>query len=200
MAQNVVYLGEWCTDIWQKYVFCFYWMEWVIVTQSCPTLWDPRDYSLPGSFVHGILQARILEGVAISFSKMRILLVDCTVWVFYIFAAFSGCSTSCWEEGVEALKYNCRSDYFSFQLFHFLFHVFWDSVVWYIKDCYVFLGGLSLSSFLSLVTLFALKSIFLKRFIYFWLYWVFIAVPGFSLVSMCGLFIAVASLIVEHGL
>ena len=42
--------------------------EWVSeVAQSCPTLWDPVD--LPGSSVHGILQARILEWVAISFSK-----------------------------------------------------------------------------------------------------------------------------------
>ena len=32
--------------------------------QSCPTLWDPLDCSLPGSSVHGILQARILEWVA----------------------------------------------------------------------------------------------------------------------------------------
>jgi len=31
--------------------------------QSCPTLCDPMDYSLPGSSVHGILQARILEWV-----------------------------------------------------------------------------------------------------------------------------------------
>ena len=31
------------------------------VTQSCPTLSDPMDYSLPGSSVHGIFQARVLE-------------------------------------------------------------------------------------------------------------------------------------------
>ena len=37
--------------------------------QSCPTLCDPMDYSLPGSSVHGIIQARILEWVAISFSR-----------------------------------------------------------------------------------------------------------------------------------
>ena len=37
--------------------------------QSYPTLCDPTDCSLPGSSVHGILQARILEWVAISFSK-----------------------------------------------------------------------------------------------------------------------------------
>ena len=37
--------------------------------QSCPTLWDPMDGSPPGSPVHGILQARTLERVAISFSN-----------------------------------------------------------------------------------------------------------------------------------
>ena len=36
---------------------------------SCPTLCDPVDCSPPGSSVHGILQARILEGVALPFSK-----------------------------------------------------------------------------------------------------------------------------------
>ena len=37
--------------------------------QSCPTLCDPIDGSLPGSSVPGILQARVLEWVAISFSN-----------------------------------------------------------------------------------------------------------------------------------
>ena len=37
--------------------------------QSCPTLCDPIDGSLPGSAIHGILQARTLEWVAISFSN-----------------------------------------------------------------------------------------------------------------------------------
>ena len=37
-------------------------------TQSCPTLCDPMDYSLLGSSVHGIFQARILEQVAVSCS------------------------------------------------------------------------------------------------------------------------------------
>ena len=39
------------------------------VTQACPTLCDPVDCSPPGSSVHGILQARILEWVAIPFSS-----------------------------------------------------------------------------------------------------------------------------------
>ena len=38
------------------------------VTQSCPTLCDPMDYSLPGSSLHEIFQARILEWVAIQHS------------------------------------------------------------------------------------------------------------------------------------
>ena len=37
--------------------------------QLCPTLGDPMDWRLPGSSIHGIFQARILEWVAISFSK-----------------------------------------------------------------------------------------------------------------------------------
>ena len=41
----------------------------VISTQLCLTLCDPVDCSLPGSSIHGILQARILERVAISFSR-----------------------------------------------------------------------------------------------------------------------------------
>ena len=40
------------------------------VAQSCPTLCDPMECSLPGSSVHGILQARTLEWVAISFSNI----------------------------------------------------------------------------------------------------------------------------------
>ena len=39
------------------------------VAQSCPTLCDPTDCSLPGSSVHGIFQAIVLEWIAISFSR-----------------------------------------------------------------------------------------------------------------------------------
>ena len=41
------------------------------VAQLCLTLSDPRDCSLPGSSVHGIFQARVLEWVAIAFSDMH---------------------------------------------------------------------------------------------------------------------------------
>ena len=40
------------------------------VSQSCPTLRDPMDCSLPGFSVHGIFQARVLEWVVIAFSAM----------------------------------------------------------------------------------------------------------------------------------
>ena len=43
------------------------------VAQSCPTLSDPIDCSLPGSSVHGIFQARILEWVAIAFSRKKLI-------------------------------------------------------------------------------------------------------------------------------
>ena len=40
----------------------------MLVAQSSPTLYDPRDCSLPGSSVHEIFQARVLEWGAIAFS------------------------------------------------------------------------------------------------------------------------------------
>jgi len=45
--------------------------KWCVcsVAQLCPTLYNPLDCSPPGSSVHGISQARILEWVAISFSR-----------------------------------------------------------------------------------------------------------------------------------
>ena len=42
---------------------------WSEIAQSCPTLCKPMDCSLPGSSIHGIFKARILEWVAISFSR-----------------------------------------------------------------------------------------------------------------------------------
>ena len=48
------------------------------VAQSCPTLSDPVDCSLPGSSIHGIFQARVLEWVAIAFS-------DSIVYILCIF-------------------------------------------------------------------------------------------------------------------
>ena len=44
-------------------------LKWSEVAQLCPTLCDPMDYSLPCSSIHGIFQARVLEWIAISFSR-----------------------------------------------------------------------------------------------------------------------------------
>ena len=63
------------------------WVNYVKVTQSCPTLCDPMDSGSPGSSVHGILPARILDWVAISFSKGSSWLRDWT-WVSHIVGRF----------------------------------------------------------------------------------------------------------------
>ena len=54
-----------------KFVHHEIWLfsKWSEMAQSCLTLCDPLDYSPPGSSVHGIFLARILEWVAISFSR-----------------------------------------------------------------------------------------------------------------------------------
>ena len=41
----------------------------VLVAKSCPILWDPVDCSPPGSSVHGVLQARTVQWVAILLSR-----------------------------------------------------------------------------------------------------------------------------------
>ena len=49
-----------------------------VVTQLCLALCDPMDWSLPGSSIHGIFQARVLEGVAIAFSNLK--MIKCHLW------------------------------------------------------------------------------------------------------------------------
>ena len=76
--KSIVILGSFLGIIWKQ---SFY--EWMGFTslintaaaaakslQSCPTPSDPMDCSLPGSSVHGILQARVLEWGAIAFSVL----------------------------------------------------------------------------------------------------------------------------------
>ena len=45
-------------------------------TQSCPALCDPMDCNLPGSYIHGIFQTRVLEWVAITFSSVQFSSLD----------------------------------------------------------------------------------------------------------------------------
>ena len=106
------------------------------VTQSCPTLCDPMDCSRPGSSVHGIFQAIVLELIAISFSRgssqprdqtQVSLIIDrrFTVWTTsfslilvptcWMGLAFPwGCITS-WY-GLKNLKRDCVLQYIS--IFH----------------------------------------------------------------------------------
>ena len=49
------------------------------VAESCLTLSDPMDCSLPGSSVHGIFQARVLEWGAIAFSDSNVSIVNITI-------------------------------------------------------------------------------------------------------------------------
>ena len=70
---------------------CYKWSE-VKVAQSYPTLCDSMDYSLPGSSVHGILQPRILEWVAVPFFRESSqprdrIKISCIVGRFFIVCA-----------------------------------------------------------------------------------------------------------------
>ena len=79
-----------------------------------PTLWDPMDYSSPGSSVHGILQARILELVAISFSRESSQPRDRT-WVSCIAGRF----ITIWTTGeAHIISYAVLSHFSSVQFRH----------------------------------------------------------------------------------
>ena len=58
------------------------------VTQSCPTLCGPMDCSLPGSSLHGILHTRILEWVAVSFSRTPSYPCKNKHWVQFVLNSF----------------------------------------------------------------------------------------------------------------
>ena len=62
----LIYVVSVCTYM---YIYIHVVCVCVLVIQLCPTLWDPMDCSPPGSSVHRISQARILEWVAIPFSE-----------------------------------------------------------------------------------------------------------------------------------
>ena len=64
LSQDHVQVAKLCRLLVQGDLCCL-----CLVAQRCSTLYDPMDSSLPGSFVHVILQARMLEWFAISFSR-----------------------------------------------------------------------------------------------------------------------------------
>ena len=75
----------------------------VSVAQSRPTLCDPVDCSLPGSFVHGIFQARIVEWVAISHSRASSRFRDQSCVCFSCTGRQTLYHCTTWEDGISAI-------------------------------------------------------------------------------------------------
>ena len=72
VCKTINYLAHNLLESWSPIVKIFQYTTMVImneVIQLCLTLCDPMDCSLPGSSVHGIFQAIVLEWIAISFSR-----------------------------------------------------------------------------------------------------------------------------------
>ena len=80
------------------------------VAQSCLTLRDPMDCSLPGSSIHGIFQARVLEWVAIAFS-ITLALVFLTHW--YSFSRIQSSEKITYENGVNPFCEDTKPMYLS---------------------------------------------------------------------------------------
>ena len=81
----------------------------VFVAQSYSTLFDPMDCNLPGSSVHGNLQARILKWVAIPFSRGTSGPRDWT-WVFYI--AYRFFNSLCYPPPLNRITFQSPFDLF----------------------------------------------------------------------------------------
>ena len=86
--------------------------------QLCVTLWDPMDCSPPGSSAHKILQARILEWVAISFSRgsswhrnqTHVSFISCIVRQIFLPLSqpqFSSVADSLWPHGLQHARFPC---------------------------------------------------------------------------------------------
>ena len=105
------------------------------LTQSCPTLCNPVDCSPPGSSVHGILQARILEWVAIWFSKGSSWAKDWT-WVSCVAGGFFTIWAITLPEGViipsaiqPRMESGCRNPQLSVHFISELWYHSYDSVL-----------------------------------------------------------------------
>ena len=69
--------------------------------QSCPTLCDPMDCSLPGSSIHGTFQARVLEWGTIAFSSNKYTHTYSHISIYCVLRTFSG------EGNGTPLQYSC---------------------------------------------------------------------------------------------
>ena len=75
------------------------------VTESCPTLSDPMDCNLPGSSVHGIFQARVLEWSAIAFSDTMSYIMVIPILVLVVFDHSSGVCLIQFDVNFKMLNY-----------------------------------------------------------------------------------------------
>ena len=91
-------------NLWATKVSSIVCVHVCAVTQLCPALCDSMDCSLPGSYIHGIFQARILEWVAISFRRGSSWLRDqtCVLCV----SCIAGRCFTCWAIGEVPLYPN----------------------------------------------------------------------------------------------
>ena len=114
-----------------------------VVTQSCPTLCNPMDCSPRGSSVHGIFQARMLEWVAISFSRGSSrprdrTWVSCTagrfvtIWatrenpyITHLLSRSSLIFTLHWSISVDCLLHDCSPLHNHIDWSHFKFMTWW---------------------------------------------------------------------------
>ena len=126
----------------------YFWKPTVCISvclcvQSCLTLWDPMDCSLPGSSVHGISQARILEWVAISSSResfwpkhwTHISCVSCIAGGFFT-AEPSG--KECISHEHLKISYVFTTEYMQFYFFCFQL-LFLSTAIFWIMEGLLFL-------------------------------------------------------------
>ena len=85
------------------------------VAQSCPTLSDPMDCSLPGSSIHGIFQARVLEWGAIAFSNSWIyFIIDCLHFLYLQSSKYSSSRASKRCKGGRHIKSEAQKKIYGF--------------------------------------------------------------------------------------
>ena len=101
------------------------------VTQSCPTLRDPMDCSLPGSSAHGTFQARLLEWGAIGFSEVNSLLMRCFPEIEECGFQFSVCVDNYLRTAVLFI----RAETLSYSLLHPQYLTVYLYCVSLIKSC-----------------------------------------------------------------
>ena len=130
---SVTPMFSWCKEL----IYPF----WSLVKfQSCPTLCNPRDCSPPGSTVHEILQARILEWVAILFSREFFQIrdriwVSCTAGRFFTIWATRDLSThgklfSTCQDSAQTSFHFCNSCFLDTN--NESFYPFWSLIMFHI--------------------------------------------------------------------